>query len=297
LFFKGVDRTVLSGTPPTTTAIPTAAGIGLRSAHYDFFSRRPGAVPWLEVHSENFFAPDSIASRRLEQLRETYPLSLHGVGLSLGSADALNVEHLRKLRELVDRVRPGLVSEHLSWSSVDGRFLNDLLPLPYTEETIDVISHRIAATQDFLERRILVENVSSYLTYRSSSMTECEFLTAVAERSGCGILLDINNIYVSATNHGFDPREYILGMPAHSVGEFHLAGHSEQLYEGHAVLVDTHDAPICEEVWTLFELALEHVGPRPVLIEWDARLPEAETLLDEARKAQHKLDAHRELAA
>jgi uncharacterized protein (UPF0276 family) len=277
--------------------IPAAAGIGLRGPHHSLFLTDAPPVAWLEAHSENFFAADSIAFGALEQIRENYPLSLHGVGLSLGSAGPLDQEHLTKLGRLVERLEPGLVSEHLSWGSADGYHLNDLVPLPYTEEALDHVAERIAQAQDFLGRRILIENVSSYMEFKDSTIPEWEFLTAVSARSGCGILLDINNIYVSANNHGFQATDYIDAIPADKVGEMHLAGHSVQVYEDQAVLVDTHDAPVCDEVWTLFEAALRRIGPRPTLIEWDSKLPPVAVLLAEAQKAQDLMDEVDDLAA
>ncbi len=277
--------------------IPAAAGIGLRGPHHSQVLADTPSIAWLEVHSENFFAPDSIATNALERIRTNYPLSLHGVGLSIGSAGPLAREHLTKLGQLVDRLDPCLVSEHLCWGAVGGYHLNDLLPLPYTEEALDHMAERITEVQDFLGRQILIENVSSYMEFKDSTIPEWEFLAAVAARSGCGILLDINNIYVSANNHGFQATDYIDAIPADRVGEMHLAGHSVQVYEDEAVLVDTHDAPVCDEVWALFEAALRRIGPRPTLIEWDSELPQLAVLLTEARKAQDLMDEVHDLAA
>jgi uncharacterized protein (UPF0276 family) len=285
---------------PTTARpgpIPAAAGIGLRGPYHTQFLTDSPSVAWLEAHSENFFAADSIACSALERIRENYPLSLHGVGLSLGSAGPLDQEHLTKLGRLVDRFDPGLVSEHLSWGSAGGYHLNDLVPLPYTEEALDHVAERISQAQDFLGRQILIENVSSYIEFKDSTIPEWEFLTLVSARSGCGILLDINNIYVSSRNHGFLATDYIDAIPADRVGEIHLAGHSVQVFEDQAVLVDTHDAPVCDEVWTLFEAALRRIGPRPTLIEWDSEFPALAVLLAEAQKAQDLMDEVHELAA
>jgi len=277
--------------------IPAAAGIGLRGPHHSQFLTDAPPAAWLEAHSENFFAADSIALNTLEQIRANYPLSLHGVGLSLGAAGPLRQEHLAQLGRLVERLDPGLVSEHLCWGAVGEYHLNDLLPLPYTEEALDHMAERIAQTQDFLGRQILIENVSSYMEFKDSTIPEWEFLTAVSARSGCGILLDINNIYVSANNHGFQATDYINAIPTDQVGEIHLAGHSVQIYEEQAVLVDTHDAPVCDDVWTLFEAALQRIGPCPTLIEWDSKLPSLAVLLAEAQKAQNAMDKAHELAA
>ncbi len=277
--------------------IPAKAGIGLRGPYHSKFLNDIPAVPWLEVHSENFFAPESIALSALEQIRENYPLSLHGVGLSIGSAGPLAQDHLTKLAQLIDRLDPGLVSEHLCWGSVGGYHLNDLLPLPYTEEALDHMAERIGQVQDYLGRQLLIENVSSYMEFEDSTIPEWDFLTAVATRSGCGILLDINNIYVSAKNHGFDPNDYLESIPAELVGEIHLAGHSEQVFDDESVLVDTHNAPVCADVWALFEAALQRTGSLPTLIEWDSELPPLATLLEEAHKAQALMDGAHELAA
>lgn len=277
--------------------IPAAAGIGLRGPHHSQVLADLPSIAWLEVHSENFFAPDSIAANALERIRANYPLSLHGVGLSIGSAGPLAQEHLTKLGQLVDRLDPCLVSEHLCWGAVGGYHLNDLLPLPYTDEALDHMAERINEVQDFLGRQILIENVSSYMEFNDSTIPEWEFLAAVAERSGCGILLDINNIYVSASNHGFRATDYLDAIPVDKVGEMHLAGHSVQVYDDQTVLVDTHDAPVCDDVWALFETALRRFGTRPTLIEWDSDLPALTTLLDEAEKAQQMMNKAHELAA
>ncbi|MEE8248985.1 MAG: DUF692 domain-containing protein, partial [Gammaproteobacteria bacterium] len=273
---------MVSATTARPGPIPAAAGIGLRGPHHSQFLTDAPPVAWLEAHSENFFAADSIAFGALERIRANYPLSLHGVGLSLGSAGPLDHQHLTNLGRLVERLEPDLVSEHLCWGAAGGYHLNDLLPLPYTEEALDHVAERITQLQDFLGRQILIENVSSYMEFKDSTIPEWEFLTAVSTRSGCGILLDINNIYVSANNHGFRATDYIDAIPPDQVGEIHLAGHSVQVYEDEAVLVDTHDAPVCDEVWALFEAALRRIGPRPTLIEWDSELPQLAVLLTEA---------------
>ena len=266
--------------------IPARAGIGLRAKHYrEVVATRP-PVGWFEVHSENYFGAGGPPHYYLEQVRRNYPLSLHGVGLSLGSADELNRTHLEKLKALIQRYEPGLVSDHLSWSSVDGRYLNDLLPLPYTEESLRHVAARVSAAQDFLGREILIENPSSYLQYRHSDMGEAEFLAELSVRSGCGILLDVNNIHVSASNHGFDAQAYLRAIPPARVREIHLAGHTVNQYPEGEILIDTHNACVCDAVWALYRDALTHVGPVPTLIEWDTDLPALSVLLDEARKAE-----------
>ncbi len=265
--------------------MPAAAGIGLRAQHHlEVLSDSP-AVAWFEAHSENYFAAGGARVRILERIRERYPLSLHGVGLSLGSADELDSAHLAQLRRAIARFEPLLISEHLSWSSVDGRFANDLLPLPYTDEALRHVATRIAAVQDALGRQLLIENVSSYLEFECSRMPEWEFLAGVAAESGCGILLDINNIYVAAHNHGFDARHYLNSIPRVPVQEFHLAGHSRVQIDARELLIDTHDASVCDGVWDLYGAALRRFGPLPTLIEWDSRLPPLTELVAEADRA------------
>jgi uncharacterized protein (UPF0276 family) len=265
--------------------MPACAGIGLRAQHHaDVLEERP-AVGWFEAHSENYFADGGAHLDYLDRIRADYPLSLHGVGLSLGSADPLDREHLRRLKRLSRRVEPALISEHLSWSSVGGTFANDLLPLPYTEEALGHVSAKIAQAQDLLGRRILIENVSSYLEFSCSRIPEWEFLAAVATTSGCGILLDLNNIYVSACNHGFDAQAYLEAMPRNAVEELHLAGHTPVIHDGRELLIDTHSAPVCADVWELYRAALARFGEVPTLIEWDADLPPLAILVAEADKA------------
>lgn len=271
---------------PLPSALPCCAGIGLRAPHHaELLERRPTAG-WLEVHSENFFACGGAALRFLETVRAHYPLSLHGVGLSLGSGDDAG-RHLAKLKALVERVDPVAVSEHLCWSSVDGRHLNDLLPLPCSEAALDLVCARVDAVQNTLRRTILVENVASYVEFADSTMPEWEFISEVARRSGCGILLDVNNVYVSACNHAFAARRYLDAIPAAAVGEIHLAGyeHCDDF------LIDTHGRPVQPPVWQLYEAALARFGPRPTLIEWDTDIPPLAVLLAEAARANACLGA------
>jgi uncharacterized protein len=265
--------------------VPARAGIGLRADHHVAILHELPDVGWLEAHSENYFAPGGASHRALEALRTHYPISLHGVGLSVGGTDPLDREHLAELRAAIDRYQPALVSEHLCWSSAGGRHTNDLLPLPYTNDARRHVVSRIHEIQDALRRSVLIENVSSYLGFRNAEMTEWEFLAEVARESGCGILLDVNNIYVSARNHGFDPVDYLLGIPRASVGEIHLAGHSSRVLEGQTLLIDTHNARVCDEVWALYARAIGRFGPVPSLIEWDVDLPELGVLVDEAHIA------------
>jgi hypothetical protein len=271
--------------------LPAAAGIGLRACHHREVLAAPPAVGWLEVHSENFFGAGGEPLRVLEAVRERYPVSLHGVGLSLGSGDELSRRHLEKLKALVERIEPAAISEHLCWSSAYGRFLNDLLPLPYTQEALATVCERVARTQDFLGRAILVENVSSYLRFAGAEIPEWEFVAAVSQRTGCGVLLDVNNIYVSARNHGFDAQTYLKAIPPGSVAEIHLAGYEE---EEDGLLIDTHSRPVYEPVWALYADALARFGPVATLIEWDNDIPALDALVAEADKAERLLATTRE---
>ena len=280
-------------TGKSATVIPLRSGIGLRAPHCrEIIESRP-AVGWVEVHSENYFGDGGQPHHWLERIRADYPLSLHGVGLGLGSADPLDIEHVRKLARLIERYEPGFVSEHLCWSAAGGRHLNDLLPLPYTEEALDHVCGRIEALQQILGRRVLIENVSSYLEFRHSTIPEWEFLAQVARRSGCGILLDVNNVFVNAVNHGFDARAYLTAMPADAVQEIHLAGFDAS----GPCLIDTHGAPVAREVWSLYRETIARLGPRPTLIEWDTDIPPLAVLIAEAGKADHILEHCHAVAA
>ena len=268
-----------------SAALPLAAGIGLRAPHHAHVIANSPATAWFEAHSENYFADGGVQVQCLHDIRSRYPLALHGVGLSLGSTDELNRRHLARLACAVARFEPALVSEHLSWSSVAGRFANDLLPLPYTEEALRHVSLRIAQAQDALGRQILIENVSSYVRFEPAGLEEWEFVAGVAAESGCGVLLDLNNLHVAARNHGFSCDEYLSGIPRGTVQEFHLAGHTRVEVEGRELLIDTHAAPVCDAVWSLYRDALRRFGPLPTLIEWDADIPSFEVLQGEARTA------------
>ncbi len=265
--------------------IPARAGIGLRAEHYDAVLETCPPVGWLEVHSENHFGAGGKPLHYLERIRAHYPLSLHGVGLSIGSTDPLDNRHLAKLKNLIRRFEPALVSEHLSWGSVGGRSLNDLLPLPYTEEALYHMVARVAQVQDRLGRQILIENPSSYLQYVESAIPEWEFLTELAERTGCGVLLDVNNVYVSARNHGFDTGAYLRAIPRHVVREIHLAGFTVNHFDDGELLVDTHNCPVWPAVWALYRQAAQRFGRISTLIEWDTDLPELAVLVNEARRA------------
>jgi uncharacterized protein len=269
------------------TPIPARAGIGLRSDHLREILNEAPPVAWMEAHPENYFGEGNTALRILERIRAGYPLSFHGVGLSLGSTDSIDSTHLCKLKALFDRFQPTFVSEHLSWSSVDGRFFNDLLPLPYTEESLDLVCDKIDEIQTVLCRPMLIENVTQYLTWRDSTIPEAEFMAEVVRRSGCGILLDLNNIYVNAVNFHLDPVKFLDAIPPDAVHEIHLAGFDRV----GKWLVDTHGQAVYPEVWSLYQWVLHHFGPRPTLIEWDTNLPPLSVLVEQATQANAMLGA------
>jgi uncharacterized protein (UPF0276 family) len=273
--------------------LPPSAGLGLRAPHVAIVLAERPPVPWFEVHSENYFADGGPALAALDRIRADYPVSLHGVGLSLGSTDPLDTGHLAKLARLADRIEPARISEHLCWSSVGGRHYNDLLPLPFTQEALDHVCARVSAAQDFLRREILVENVSSYVTFPESTLPECEFVAAVATRTGCRLLVDVNNIYVNARNHGIDADAYLAAIPPSMVAEIHLAGFDAS----GPCLIDTHGAPVAAEVWSLYARALMLYGRVPTLIEWDTDIPDFAVLQREAATAQSYLDAGLAVAA
>lgn len=265
--------------------VKNPAGIGLRHAHYEEVIYTKPAVGWLEVHPENFFGGGS-HRYYLTKAREMYPVSFHAVGLSLGSTERVSRYHLAQIKELIATYDPFQVSDHAAWSMSGNAHLNDLLPLPYTEETLSVLCRNIDESQDFLGRRILVENPSTYLAFKSSTMPEWEFMNEAARRTGCGILLDVNNIYVQSRNHGFDATDYLRGIEASYVDELHLAGHTEmETSDGGTVIIDTHDSLVRPEVWALYEFAIEQLGVVPTLIEWDQNFPPLQTLVAEADHA------------
>ena len=279
--------------PATPWGIPAVAGIGLRHPHVASFLKSPPRVGWIEVHSENYFGPGGPRLAALDAIRRDFPLSCHGVGLSLGSAEGLDLEHLGKLGRMIERYQPALVSEHLAWSVTGGIYLNDLLPLPYNEASLDIVCRNVDRTQDFLGRQILVENASAYLTVAGATMPEAAFLGEVVRRTGCGVLLDVNNIHVSATNCGLDPGKYLDAIPAAAVGEIHLAGHARRAIGNRPFLIDDHGSRVDPVVWHLFEQALNRFGPVPTLIEWDTRIPPIGVLLAEADAATVRLDQAR----
>lgn len=262
-------------------------GIGLRAQHYQQILDERPALPWLEVHSENYFGDGGLPLYYLESIRQHYPISLHGTSLSIGSTDPFNLKHLKKLKDLIDRIEPCMVSEHLCWNSIDGEYFNELLPLPFTEEALAHVVQRIEQVQDYLKRPILIENITHYIEYQHSTIAEWDFIANVAQLSGCNILLDVNNIYVNAKNFNFDPLQYLTAIPVEKVQEIHLAGFTTDHIEGQEVLIDTHDQPIADAVWDLYEVAVKCFPHKFTLIEWDNKVPDLKILLAEAAKADN----------
>ena len=257
-------------------------GLGLRPDHYQALLDTSPAVDWLEAITENYLEPGGQPLHLLERIRERFELVLHGVSLSIGSVDPPDAHYLAQVKQLADRIQPAWISDHLCWTGVNGTNLHDLLPLPYTEEALRLVVDHVGRVQDALGRQILLENVSSYLEYRQSEMSEWEFLRAVAERADCAILLDVNNVYVSSVNHGFDPLDYLRALPSSRIRQIHLAGHSDN--GNH--LIDTHDQPICEEVWQLYGEAVQLFGAVPAMIERDDNIPPLAELVDELDMAR-----------
>jgi uncharacterized protein (UPF0276 family) len=269
----------------------SSVGVGFKAEHFDAIMETRPDLGFFEVHAENYMGAGGPPHRRLEAIRALYPLSVHGVGLSIGSPGALDRAHLARLAGVVERYRPTLVSEHLAWSTHEGAFLNDLLPLPYTEETLERVCDHIDAAQAVLRRNILLENPSTYVAFSESSMGETEFLAEIARRTGCGLLLDVNNVLVSATNHGFDACRYLADFPLGAVGEIHLAGYADDHDDADLpLLIDAHDSPVREAVWAIYRRAIRDLGPTPTLIEWDNDLPAWPTLYAEAERVKRAMD-------
>ena len=273
-----------------TTAMPPGGGAGLKHEHAHDILEGPHSVDFFEVHAENYMGAGGPPHHLLQRIRSDYPVSIHGVGLSIGGAQPIDRDHLDRLKALIDRYQPALFSEHLAWSTHDGVFLNDLLPLPYNRATLQRVCRHIDQVQETLGVRMLLENPSTYVLLESSEMSEAEFLREVSRRTGCGLLLDVNNVYVSATNHGFDPMSYIAQFPAEQVGEIHLAGHAvDRDSVGRPLLIDSHGTRVAETVWSLFRQALARTGPVPTLIEWDNDVPPFPILSGEVTRAQAAL--------
>lgn len=274
-----------------TTALPARAGVGLKPEHYAAILDAQPDIGWFEVHPENYMGAGGPPHRYLTATRERYPLSLHGVGLSIGSAGRLDRAHLARLRALVDRYEPASFSEHLAWSSHDVGFFNDLLPLPYTAETLRIVCDHIDETHDVVGRRMLLENPVTYVVFEDSTFDEIDFLDEIARRTGCGLLLDVNNVHVSCTNHGADAADYLRRFPIDHVGEIHLAGHAEEVDdEGNRVLIDSHDRQVIAEVWAHYAAVIARAGRIATLVEWDSDIPDWPVLFAEAKAADLILD-------
>jgi uncharacterized protein len=272
---------------PARNFVPPRAGVGLKAEHYRTIIETLPDIGFFEVHAENYMGAGGPPHRYLSAIREEYPLSLHGVGLSIGADRPLDKDHLQRLKQLIERYAPGLFSEHLAWSSHDTGFLNDLLPVPYTAETLARVSEHIDQIQEFLGRQMLLENPSTYLTFTESTYSEIDFIAEVVRHTGCELLLDVNNVYVASTNQQWDPIAYIDAYPLGHVQEIHLAGHTREADDkGRPLLIDTHNRPVDEIVWGLFAHAVRRIGPVPTLIEWDADVPAWPTLQQEAQRAE-----------
>jgi len=280
---------------PRRPTLGAVAGVGLRTPHYEQFldSQTAPEIAWLEVHAENHFDRGGIRRQMLLAIAEHYPVCIHGVALSLGSAEGLDPDHLDRLAALVADVNPPLVSEHLAWSRAQGVYYNDLLPLPLTDESLDIVCANVDQVQERLGRSILIENPSGYLPIGCSTLGEAEFLARLVARTGCGLLLDLNNLFISAANLGVDPDQWLSAVPAAAIGEIHLAGHAQGGSTARPLLIDTHGAPVADAVWTLYETVTQRFGPRPTLVEWDSDLPPLEVLIAEAAHAQLILDLRR----
>ena len=272
------------------TVLPATTGLGFKPDHFSDIMAQPRAVGFFEIHAENYMGAGGAPHAMLRALRADHALSLHGVGLSIGGADGLDLGHLARVRKLVERYQPESFSEHLAWSSHGTDWLNDLLPLPYTNETLATVCAHINQVQDTLGCKMLLENPATYVTFAQSTWAETDFLTEITRRTGCGLLLDVNNVFVSATNHRFDPHTYLDAFPLDAVREIHLAGHGAEDLPSGPLLIDTHGAPVADPVWALFDWVLARTGPLPTLIEWDNDVPDFQTLLAEAERAGTRLE-------
>lgn len=278
----------------TDLPLPARAGVGLKAEHVEDILASNADIGFFEVHAENYMGAGGLPHAQLSKIRENYPLSVHGVGMSIGGASPINLEHLARFKKVVEIYNPGKISEHLAWSTHDDVFYNDLLPVPYTDETLAKVVEHISQVQEALGQKILIENPSTYLTFEESSWSEVDFMSEIAKQSGCGLLFDVNNVFVSATNHGYSPQEYINHYPLHLVEEIHLAGHStDKDDEGDLLLIDAHDREVCNDVWDLYELTLSKTGPIPSLVEWDNEVPAWNVLEQEAQKADAILGSNR----
>ena len=282
---------------PDDPGLPNRPGVGYKAQHYSDIMDDAGAVAWLEVHAENYMGDGGRPLAQLRYLSDRFPISVHGVGLSIGGEDRLDPEHLARLKHLVGWLNPASFSEHLAWSTHDAHFFNDLLPLPYTAATVARVADHIDELQEAIGRRMLLENPSSYLAFAESDMSETEFLREVSDRTGCGLLLDVNNVFVSATNLGYSPQGYIDAFPLDRVGEIHLGGHDEDEDDaGQPLLIDSHGRAVVDPVWALLDYTLDRSGPRPILIEWDNDVPDWPILASEADRAEAALAARARVA-
>ncbi|MDD7911844.1 DUF692 domain-containing protein [Pseudovibrio exalbescens] len=270
-----------------SATVPAGAGLGLKADHYAQILETKPALGFFEVHAENYMGAGGPPHAYLEAIRARYPISLHGVGLSIGGMQPLNKDHLQRVKQVHDRYQPGLFSEHLAWSSHQPAYYNDLLPLPYTEETFQRVADHIDEVQQVLGRQMLLENPSTYVLFEDSVIEETDFLMRVVDKTGCGLLLDVNNVFVSATNSGRSASEYLASFPVEHVGEIHLGGHApDEDEQGHPLLIDAHDREVADPVWHLYRAVIDRVGAVPTLIEWDAEVPAWEVLYAEAQRAQ-----------
>ncbi|WP_333713992.1 MNIO family bufferin maturase [Yoonia sp.] len=279
---------MLDATPPSF--LPARPGVGYKPQHYTQIMEKPAALGWLEIHAENYMGDGGRPIAQLRHLAEHFPISVHGVGLSIGGEGDLDRDHLARLKHLVGWLNPASFSEHLAWSTHDSHFFNDLLPLPFTPQTLARVASHISQVQDTLGRRMLLENPSSYLAFAESTMSETDFLRDLVQRTGCGLLLDVNNVFVSATNLKTSPQDYIAAFPLEAVGEIHLGGHDEDADEtGAPLLIDSHGRAVVDPVWALLDKTLARSGPKPVLIEWDNDVPDWPVLNTEIVKADRAL--------
>jgi len=269
----------------TTASLPPLPGVGFKPEHFAAIRQGSAGIGFFEVHAENYMGAGGLPHAQLAAIRAVHPLSVHGVGLSIGGARGLDRDHLARVKQLCDRYQPESFSEHLAWSSHGAEYLNDLLPLPYTEETLRLVCDHVDQVQAVLGRRMLLENPATYLRFAQSTISETEFLAEVARRTGCGLLLDVNNVFVSCTNHGTDPRAWLADLPLHLVEEVHLGGHDAEDLPTGPLLIDSHGAAVADAVWALFAEVIESAGPLPTLVEWDTDLPDWPTLAAEAARA------------
>lgn len=278
------------------THLPASAGVGFKAEHAGEILGGKASVGWFEIHPENYMVAGGPRLAMLTDVCAQYPVSMHGVGLSLGGGDRLDARHLADLKRLVDRFNPAMVSEHIAWSSHEGLYMADLLPTPMTKTSLDQLVAAIDTVQSHIGRRILIENPTSYLPLPQNSISELDFITEAARRSGCGLLIDVNNIYISAHNLGFDAEAFVDGIPADLVGEIHLAGHERDANDQDSILIDTHSRPVADPVWALFDRLIARIGPKPTLIEWDNDVPSWPVLQHEAALADTRLNAVRSRA-